>query len=238
VGGSGAGAANVDPAATFPGGVLDRMVIPRISLSKYVVQGVAENDLTEGPGHYPQTVLPGEKGNSAIAGHRTTYGAPFFKLNELHVGDRILITNLAGRQFVYKVSRPPFVVSPSDVAVLKPTPNAQLTLTTCNPRFSATSRLIVVAALTGAALPVTHPTELASSPPAADNNLGSGNSNAWPVTLGFGALVLIAWIATRLAINVTRKWWRLGAYVVGIGVCLIPLWFMFENVARLLPQNV
>lgn len=236
VGGSGATQA-VDPAGTFPGGVLDRMVIPRISLSKYVVQGVAENDLMEGPGHYPQTVLPGEQGNSAIAGHRTTYGAPFFRLNELHVGDRILITNLAGRQFVYKVSRPPFVVSPSDVAVLDPTATAQLTLTTCNPRFSATSRLIVVAKLVGTALPVAHPAELAAAPPA-DNSLGSGNNNAWPVTIGFGALVLVAWIATRLAINVTRRWWRLGAYVVGIGVCLIPLWFLFENVTRLLPQNI
>lgn len=227
-----------DPAAVFPGGVLDRMVIPRISLDKYVVQGVDDNDLTRGPGHYPQTVLPGEQGNSAIAGHRTTYGAPFFRLNELRVGDQIRITNLAGRQFVYKVSRPPFVVSPTDTAVLNPSTTAELTLTTCNPRFSATSRLIVVATLAGTPVPVTHPAQLAAAPPPSENNLGTGNTNAWPPALGFGALVLLAWIATRLAINRTRKWWRLGTYVVGIGVCLIPLWFLFENASRLLPQNV
>ncbi len=225
-------------AAAIAGGVIDHLVIPRISVDRYVVEGVTDDDLTKGPGHYPQTVLPGEQGNAAIAGHRTTYGAPFFRLNELSVGDQILITNLAGQEFVYKVSRPPFVVSPTDVALLDPTTTAQLTLTTCNPRFSASRRLIVVASLAGKALPVTHPAQLAAAPPAAEDNLGQGNSGAWPAALGFGALVVLAWIGTRLAINRTRRWWRLAAYVFGIGVCLIPLWFAFENVVRLLPPNI
>ena len=152
------GAATTTTPGRAVSGAIDHLVIPKIGVDKYVVQGVSEDDLREGPGHYPQTVLPGQKGNAAIAGHRTTYGAPFFRLNELSVGDDIYITDTAGRSFVYRVSSPPVVVSPSDVAVLDPAPYAQLTLTTCNPRYSATSRLIVFARLTNRPpLPVTAP---------------------------------------------------------------------------------
>jgi len=107
---------------------------------------VAEGDLDEGPGHYPGTPLPGQAGNSGIAGHRTTYGAPFFQLNELTAGDRIYLTDTTGTTWVYRVVRQ-WVVSPDDVAVLAPTRTAVLTLTTCNPRFSAISRLVVRADL-------------------------------------------------------------------------------------------
>ncbi len=134
----------------------------------YVVQGVSDEDLRRGPGHYPQTALPGQVGNAAIAGHRTTYGAPFYSLNELRVGDSISLTDTAGRTFVYRVSEPPRVVSPSDVSVLDPTPFAQLTLTTCNPRFSATSRLVVFARLNN------RPPLPATTPAPASRPVGSG----------------------------------------------------------------
>lgn len=218
-------------------GAIDHMVIPRIKLDKYVVQGVAEQDLQQGPGHYPQTPLPGQDGNAAIAGHRTTYGAPFFDLNEMAVGDPIYLTNTAGVTFTYKVSEPPKVVSPSDTAVLDNTAFPELTLTTCNPRFSATSRLIVVARLTGRPpLPVTHPASVA--PVAAVDNLGRGNRAAWPPAIAYGALVALLWVGVRILINRKRRWTRLAAYIAGIGVCLVPLWFCFENVVRLLPQNI
>lgn len=220
-----------------PGGAIDHMVIPKIGLDVFVVQGVSEEDLRRGPGHYPQTVMPGQNGNAAIAGHRTTYGAPLYNADRLTIGDPISITDTAGRTFVYKVSEAPLVVSPSDVAVLNPTPFAELTLTTCNPRFSATSRLIIVARLTGRApLPATQTANV--GPVATIDNLGSGNRGAWPPVVIYGAIVLGLWIAVRLLINRTRRWARAGAYVVGIGVCLVPLWFCFENVVRLLPQNI
>ncbi|MBV9661788.1 MAG: class E sortase, partial [Acidimicrobiales bacterium] len=130
-----------------PGDALDHLVIPKIGVDKFVVEGTNEDDLRRGPGHYQGTALPGQVGNTAIAGHRTTYGAPFFRLNELGPGDTIKITDLQDHIWVYTVSEPPQVVSPNDVAVLDPTPFAQLTLTTCNPRFSATSRLVVFARL-------------------------------------------------------------------------------------------
>ena len=228
------------------GGAIDHLVIPRIHLDVFVVQGVGENDLQRGPGHYPQTVMPGQDGNAAIAGHRTTYGAPFFSVNELKIGDSISLTDTAGRTFVYLVSERPQVVSPSDVAVLDPTPFPQLTLTTCNPRFSATSRLVIVARLAGRpplpvtpATPATPATQVANlGSVAAIDTLGSGNRGAWPPAIIYGAVVALLWVAVRLLINRTRRWARAGAYVGGIAVCLVPLWFCFENVVRLLPQNI
>jgi len=131
---------------TPPGGALEHLVIPVIGVDRYVVQGVAEADLQMGPGHYPGTALPGQAGNVAIAGHRTTFGAPFFRLNEVHSGDLVYLTDTLGTTWVYRVVSQ-LVVAPSDVAVLDPTPTPELTLTTCNPRFEATSRLVVRAVL-------------------------------------------------------------------------------------------
>ncbi|MGH9179973.1 MAG: sortase, partial [Acidimicrobiales bacterium] len=77
--------------------------IPKIDLKKFVIEGVDVEDLKAGPGHYPGTPLPGEKGNAAIAGHRTTYGAPFSDLDDLSAGDQIFVTTGAGR-FQYDVT--------------------------------------------------------------------------------------------------------------------------------------
>ncbi|HEV7861668.1 MAG TPA: class E sortase, partial [Acidimicrobiia bacterium] len=119
--------------------------IPKIGVDKYIVQGVGLADLRKGPGHYPQTPLPGEQGNAAIAGHRTTYGAPFNRLDELAPGDEVLVTTVKG-SFTYKVANT-HVVKPNQVEVLDPTPTPVLTLTTCNPKYSAKERLVVVANL-------------------------------------------------------------------------------------------
>jgi sortase A len=132
--------------APAPGGLFGHLVIPRIGLDDYVVEGVGEAQLAEGPGHYPGTAQIGAPGNVGIAGHRTTYGAPFYDLNELQAGDLIYLTNTAGQTFTYKVTTH-FIVVPSDGAVLDPTTVPSLTLTTCNPRFSATDRLVVRATL-------------------------------------------------------------------------------------------
>lgn len=233
-----------------PGGAIDHLVIPAIGVDKYVVEGTNEDDLRRGPGHYPGTAYPGQNGNAAIAGHRTTYGAPFFELNGMKVGDKILLTDLNNHTWVYIVSQPPEVVGPDDTSVLNPTSFPQLTLTTCNPRFSATSRLIVFARLKGQATAVAPPAQPAvhtptvipgdSSQPTslASANLGAGRSSAWTPSILYGLLVIGLWVIARLAINHTRRWFRLGAYVVGIGICLIPLWFCFENVVLLLPQSI
>lgn len=130
------------PAVGSPVGILD---IPRLGLDQVIVEGVGSEQLSAGPGHYPSTPLRGQSGNAAVAGHRTTHGAPFLGLDTLVTGDRIEVTTLQGR-FTYRVGHS-VVVAPSDTAALARSPRPVLTLTTCNPRSGAAQRLIVVAEL-------------------------------------------------------------------------------------------
>jgi sortase A len=225
--------------STPTGTAVDHLVIPSIGVNKFVVQGTAEANLEMGPGHYVNTPMPGERGNAAIAGHRTTYGAPFFELGHVKKGDYIYLTNTAGRTFDYRVVRSE-VVSPSDVSVLDDTPNAELTLTTCNPAYSATSRLVLVADLVGRPIPTPTVTATATAKPVPSQpvNLGSGNTNGWPPAIAYGAAAAVLWILTRILVARSRRWRRLGAFSAGVVVCAVPLWFCFENVVRLLPQNI
>lgn len=133
--------------APAQGTVLAHLVIPSIGVDQFVVEGTAAADLDKGPGHYVGTAMPGQQGNVAIAGHRTTYGAPFNRLDELAVGARAYVTTSRGQLLTYIVSQAPVAVSPSDVAVLNDAGDNRLTLTTCNPKFYATQRLVVVSTL-------------------------------------------------------------------------------------------
>jgi sortase A len=221
------------------GSAVAHLKIPKLGVDKYVVEGVEEADLEKGPGHYPGTPMPGEPGNAAIAGHRTTYGAPFYSINELQPGDDIFVTTIGGKEFHYTVAQT-MVVKPTDVQVIDNTPDNRLTLTTCEPRYSATSRLIVVAKLTDT--PVAPPSTLAPPPivvtkAKAARNLGSGDHNAWPDTLLYGFIFVGLWLGVRLWSH-HRRYWRGIPFIVGIPVCFVPLWFLFENVIRLLPNNI
>ncbi len=122
----------------------------------FIVEGVNVETLQKGPGHYPGTAMPGEDGNFAIAGHRTTYGAPFYDLDQAQPGDEIHVTDRSGTRWVYEVVEQ-VVVHPSDNHVLGPDPletgRPMLTLTTCNPRWSNAERLIVHAQLAEEHLP-------------------------------------------------------------------------------------
>ncbi|HEV8683605.1 MAG TPA: sortase [Actinomycetota bacterium] len=124
-----------------PGHAVGIIRIPEIGLDMAVVEGITPEDLKKGPGHYPGTPLPGTRGNVGIAGHRTTYARPFWALDRLDVGDRILVDTRRGR-FIYRVEWAR-VVAPNQVEVLDPTPQPSLTLTTCHPKFSAAQRLVV-----------------------------------------------------------------------------------------------
>ncbi len=111
----------------------------------YVVSGVSLDDLRAGPGHYPESADPGEDGNLAVAGHRTTYGAPFWALDELQSGDTIHVVDRGGEEWVYEYVEQQ-IVSPVDTWVVGEDPldngAPTITLTTCHPRFSAAQRLI------------------------------------------------------------------------------------------------
>lgn len=124
------------------GDSLTRIKIPALGLDTVVVQGVTPSALRAGAGHYPQTPLPCENGNVAIAGHRTTYGRPFGNIDQLKPGDTIELTTPIGG-CVYQVAKAPYVVDPSELSVIDPTAERSLTLTTCHPKGSAAQRLII-----------------------------------------------------------------------------------------------
>jgi sortase A len=136
--------------ARVPGQAVAILRIPSIDLDYVVVEGTDTESLKKGPGHYPNTSYPWEPdGRVAIAGHRTTYGAPFWSLNELDVGDRIVLATEYGI-FQYRVTGSRIIL-PSRSAVLHDTVRPTLVLTTCHPRFSAAQRLIVLAERVGTA---------------------------------------------------------------------------------------
>lgn len=120
-----------------------RLIVPRLGLDAVVFEGVTRETLAQGPGHMPDTPLPGQPGNAVISGHRTTHGRPFFDFDLLRPGDRIEVETAIGTH-VYEV-RESLIVAPTDVWVTDDKAGGWLTLTTCNPKFSARERLIISA---------------------------------------------------------------------------------------------
>jgi sortase A len=130
------------------GDAMGRIRIPDIGVSEVFVQGTGTSDLTKGAGHYPATPLPGERGTVAIAGHRTTYGAPFRKVDKLDPGDRIELRMPYG-DFDYRVERTK-IVAPTELSVIERVDHDRLVLSACHPLYSAAQRIIVFARLTTA----------------------------------------------------------------------------------------
>lgn len=224
------------PQVTLPptpeGDAIAIIEIPKINVNKAVVEGVGVPDLKKGPGHYPQTPMPGQKGNAAIAGHRTTYGHPFYDLDALKPGDDIFVSTRQGK-FQYKVDHS-MNVDPHDVAVLNPTPDNRLTLTTCTPRFSAAQRLIVVSELVGPAVEAPPPSPATPVKELAKAGL-SGKQAAKAPAIQWGIIAALIFFGTWYF---ARRWRRWPAYIIGTPIFLFVLFFFFENVARLLPANI
>jgi sortase A len=126
------------------GDSLTRIKMPAIHVDVVVVEGITPTALRAGAGHYNQTPLPCEKGNVAIAGHRTTYGKPFADIDQLRVGDQVELDTPVGG-CVYELKKAPFVVDKADLSVLNQTSDKTLTLTSCHPKGSAAKRIIVQA---------------------------------------------------------------------------------------------
>jgi sortase A len=127
------------------GQAIGRIVIPSIGLDIAVVQGTNTSDLQQGPGHYPSTPFPGEPGTAAIAGHRTTYLAPFRNIDSLHGGNVIRLEMPYGT-LDYRVQDTK-VVDPTDLAILHRTSYQRLVLTACHPLYSASQRIVAFARL-------------------------------------------------------------------------------------------
>ena len=227
-----------DVAAPAPGQPVGIISIPKIALEMVVVEGTDEEQLRSGPGHYTGTPLPGEQGNVAIAGHRTTYLHPFYNLNELVAGDDVDIVTVQGL-FIYQVTTSQAVV-PTDVAVVAPTPTPTLTLTTCNPRYSASQRLVVHAklvkdVLSGPATPSTPtPTATPGTGTATDDATVHG-SWRWAIVWGI-AVALLAIGVWALTLR-SRGRRRIAVAVGGTVAWLVVVFFFFGALAPLLPAS-
>jgi sortase A len=246
------------PAPVAEGDAMAHIRIPAIGVDKIVVEGVTLEDLKRGPGHYPDTPLPGQPGNAAIAGHRTTYGAPFNRIDELDPGDEILVTTVQGA-FRYEVSDQ-LIVSPKEVAVLDDFGDNRLTLTACHPKYSARQRIVVVAALVGEAAPAANAPpgpETGAIPGDGGNDGGNGDNGSdassgdelsastvegglsgeraaiWPA-IALGVACGLIWTAAWLLGKVWRTW---PAYLLCLPLFLLMLFFFFENFSRVLPAN-
>ena len=230
-----------DPQVNQPIGLLS---IPKIGLLDAIVEGVGEAQLEQGPGHYPGTPLPGEPGNVAIAGHRTTYAHPFYNLNELGPGDSIYILTEQGF-FHYKVATSQ-VVAPTDVGVLDTVPNqSTLTLTTCNPRYSAATRLVVIADFApgpGKGSVTLHPTsttvpkggaQIAAIP---GDSLTGSSSSTWPVVL-WSALTVLAAVVVWFIWRRSPRRFRWLIVVLGVPAVCLCLLTAFEHISLALPGS-
>jgi len=135
--------------ARSAGAALGTLDIPRIGLKAVVVESTGHDALTKGPGHYRGTVLPGIDGTVGLAGHRTTYGAPFRHVDQLQTGSSIVMKMPYG-QFTYKVISKR-ITSPGDASALRSHPGQRrLVLTACHPLYSAAERIVVSARLVSA----------------------------------------------------------------------------------------
>jgi len=225
----------VEPIEPVPEGEpTARIVIPAIGVDKIVVEGVSLADLKKGPGHFPETPLPGQAGNAAIAGHRTTYGAPFHRLDELEPGDEITVETVQG-EFRYLVSEQQ-IVSPSDVHVLEDKGDDRLTLIACHPKYSARQRIVVVAHLAPEIEALPRPPRAVDDPvptPTAFEDLDGEGASTVPTVL-LGLLCAAIWFAAWL---LGRAWRRWPAYALGLPFFLVALFYFFEEFSRFLPSS-
>jgi sortase A len=129
------------------GDAVGRIRIPRIGANFVVVKGTDTTSLRKGPGIYDQVPFPGAPGTTAIAGHRTTYLAPFRRIDQLARGDEILLDMPYGR-LTYKVEQRR-IVAPTELSVIKRVGYDRLVLSACHPLYSAAKRIVVFARLVG-----------------------------------------------------------------------------------------
>jgi len=217
-----------NPSAT-DGQPIAILQIPAIGVDFVVVQGTGVADLQKGPGHYANTSFPGNPGNAAIAGHRTTYLHPFYNLNAVVVGDPIYVTTAQGT-FRYNVTQT-LVVKPTNVSVLDYTTTPTLTLTTCNPRYSAATRMVVQATLVSPVAPA--PTDRPEPAAAAPSTLNPSGSD-WAAALGWGLICLVVGLGIWWLHRAYRRWW---IYAAGVPVGLVLLFYFFGALGPLLPAG-
>ena len=219
------------------GGLVGRISIPSINLSKFIVAGVRTKDLERGPGLFPGSPLPGQLGNVAIAGHRTTFGAPFGRINEINDNTVITLESQDGT-FTYIVQGEPQIVEATNVSVARTTDptTATLTLVSCHPKWTSSRRIIVVATLQPTLTP-----QLATPLPVSiqTQRVNDGwfhDSSAWPLVLSLASILMA--IAT-VAFILRRRGRRAFIVYPTALVIFVPVLFQFFTaLTRLLPANL
>lgn len=229
------------PARQLPlGSPLFTIKVPKIGLDTVIVEGVGRDELKKGPGHFPscsdvprgtdcvqRSVYPGENGNVALSGHRTTYGAPFFNLQQLAPGDVIDIVSGPAR-YRYRVREQLIVDPTAGFNVVEDHGRAEITLTTCHPRFSAAQRLVIHADYQGASL----------ISPATPGGRTGGDVPKREVASNVIALacVSVACAIGSVALSKRYKIWALYATLTIVGAT--GLWVgVFPRVLALMPAN-
>ena len=129
------------------GDAMGRIELPTLDRDYVIVEGTKLRTLRKGPGHYPKTPLPGEGGTVGIAGHRTTYGAPFRSVNKLKAGDELIVEMPYGR-FTYRVDKLQ-IVPPTATWITNKRKDETLVLSACHPLYSAAKRIVVFSTLVG-----------------------------------------------------------------------------------------
>ena len=139
-------AANAYQQTVDPGKPIGRIVIPKIGVDVVMVEGTGTRFLKVGPGHWDETPFPGQVGNFVVSGHRTTYGAPFFKINELQPGDeiQIILPYVIAKYTVTRV----VIVLPDEVDAVAQLGREQVSLAACHPIYSAKQRIVAQGDLT------------------------------------------------------------------------------------------
>jgi len=242
------------------GETLGKITIPKIGVDFWYLEGVELSLLTDGPGHFPSTPFPGQLGNAALAGHRTTWQAPFNRVDELVPGDKITIETLQGK-FTYEVipqanGLGSYIVPPTDVSILDNKGDNRLTLMACHPKYSAAQRIVVSAKLIDnpaetspksdpvdedelTALPDLDGVDTVEPAPASTGSgeltaLASGDDSARVPAMQWAAAAAAIWLAVAVLGHFYRrvKW---PAYVVALPLFGFCLWHCFELINRALP---
>ncbi len=233
------------------GDVEGTISIPKIGITMAFVEGVSRDDLKKGPGHYPDTPMPGTVGNAAIAGHRTTYLHPFYDIDKLKPGDSIIVETLAG-SFTYEMYKQ-LIVKPTDVYVANndydpdapcgPLVSCSLTLTSCNPKFSAAERIVIKAKLvagksdkpTKAQPPKREPRGGKEAKPQADLAEGlSGQQRSANSAVRWGTAVLLVGLLWWWAF---RRWRHPITWIVGVLPFLAVLFAFYVYFEQALPAG-
>ncbi|MCU1372488.1 MAG: peptidase family protein [Ilumatobacteraceae bacterium] len=246
------------------GDPIAKIKIPAIGVNRTVVSGVPLSQLKRGPGHYPETPLPGQKGNVAIAGHRTTYGQPFHNIDKVKKGDQIIFETVQGT-FIYEATDT-IIVKPSQVEILEDKGDNRITLIACHPKYSAKERIIVIGKLVGTPAPML--TGQADAQEKArvedkgdgleegasiDGGLSGESVSRWPAVF-WGLVAAAIWFVTWVIQTLLRRRIRRDVeegerptrarrlltwtpYLVGVPVFMVALYVFFENFGRLLPGN-